>query len=195
MHFTKRIYYGNLSSMMKNTPRERHSAPRSEMPSEQLKPAPEGMRRYRVINLVTPTISSERALEVVNGIISKNEILKQNFSIEQLSYKVKKHSQGHQIVTDIVCEPDKIMPMRRKMEFNNSIMRTLVINHSRKKHNKFLTREIIGEDLRRIMSQFTTKRGRILFSKSKNPNEKKSISEAIKMLRFISFLPYCKYDS
>ena len=181
--------------MMRNAPKEGWNQTRTETTQEPLKPIPEGTRRYRIINLVTPTISSERALEVVNSAIIKHQILKQTSSIEQLAYSVKKHSQGHQVVTDIACEPDNIMAMRRKMEFNNSIIRTLVINHSKKKHNKFLAREAIGEDLRRLMSQFTTKRGRIMFSKSKNPKERKSISEAIKMLRFVSFLPYCKYDS
>jgi ribosomal protein S6 len=158
-------------------------------------PVPEGMRFYRIINIVTPTVSSEKAILVVNTILGKTGVVKQNTSIEQLAYKVKKHSQGHQIVTDLTCSPEEIMPMRRKMEFNNSIMRTLVINQSRKKHNKFMAREAIGEDLRRMMSQFISKRGRIVFSKSKNQRDKKSISEAIKMLRFSGFLPYCRYDS
>jgi ribosomal protein S6 len=168
--------------------------PRSETPIER-PPVPEGMRLYRIINIVTPTVSSEKAALVVNTILGKTPVLKQNASIEQLAYKVKKHLQGHQIVTDLTCSPEEIMPMRRKMEFNNSIMRTLVINQSRKKHNKFMAREAIGEDLRRVMSQFVSKRGRILFSKSKNQRDKKSISEAIKMLRFSAFLPYCRYDS
>ena len=168
--------------------------PKSETPVE--RPAvPEGMRLYRIINIVTPTVSSEKAALVVNAILGKTPVLKQNASIEQLAYKVKKHLQGHQIVTDLTCSPEEIMPMRRKMEFNNSIMRTLVINQSRKKYNKFMAREAIGEDLRRVMSQFVSKRGRIVFSKSKNQRDKKSISEAIKMLRFSAFLPYCRYDS
>lgn len=192
----KNISKDNQSrSEMKNRDGRRFENPQQTTPAPELPSIPEGMRRYRVINIVTPTVSSEKALLVINTIFGKTEILKQNASIEQLAYKIKKHSQGHQIVTDIACKPDEIMQMRRKMEFNNSVMRTLVINQSYKKHNKFMARELIGEDLRRIMSQFTTKRGRIVFSKSKNPRDKKSISGAIKMLRFSGFLPYCRYDT
>jgi ribosomal protein S6 len=152
------------------------------------------VRKYKIVNVIRPTISTEKALELMKSIIpqdEKHKITQQNISMRNLSYPMDRNRQGHFVITDIETTPEKMLQIKSKMELNENFLRVLSILITESGSSSFsLTEEFVKSAM-----YCTTKRGKIVFgSKSLSRREKSNMSRDIKRLRYIGLLPYCNYD-
>ncbi len=147
-------------------------------------------KEYTVINIITPSISSDKALQLMsaNLILKDNEQIKhQHISIRNFAYKIFKHTSGHYVVTNIEASAETVRNLINKMRLNENFLRTMVL-----KGFSFSLDDVSEKKL----SSHTTKRGRILFQSSRlNRKTKKITSMQIKRARILGMLPFCNYNA
>ncbi|MDO4611056.1 30S ribosomal protein S6 [Corynebacterium sp.] len=95
------------------------------------------MRHYEVMIIVDPKIdertvgsSLDKYLEIVrkdNGEVKKVDI----WGKRQLAYPIEKKSEGIYAVVELDCEPDTVKEMDRRLNLNDSILRTKVLRTDR----------------------------------------------------------------
>ena len=154
------------------------------------------VKKYKIVNIIRPTVSSEKALELIKSVIVEDadlKVIQQNISMKNLSYPMDRNKQGHFIVTDLETNSNKLFAMKNKMELNENFLRTLVIVTTESKNARHPFS--LNDDFVKAAMHCTTKRGKIVFgSKPLSRKAKSNMSKDIKRLRYIGLLPYCNYD-
>lgn len=152
-------------------------------------------KKYKIITVMRPTFTSDKALEIVNDLLKLDDTKKienQTVNMHSLSYKMDKNSQGHFIVTDAVLNIDNMQKIRKEMEIDESFLRIMFLaNDPKSETNNFQ----IKDEFIKSMAFYTSKRGSIKFGSKALPRKQKvKISGTIKRLRYLGLLPYCNYD-
>ena len=158
-------------------------------------------RRYKIISILRPTLSSDKAAQLVESMISLNKdekIESQTMNMQVLAYPIDRNKQGHLSVTEVLAGPETIKKIRRNMEIDENILRVLFVLNEQapvdpnEKHDQFTFQ--VKDDYVKLISNYTTKRGKIVFSKVLRRKDRSTIAQSIKRLRFLALLPYCNYD-
>lgn len=139
--------------------------------------------------VVRPTLSSDKVLELVNGMLAaemqKDESVEsQHSTMQVLSYAMDRNKQGHMVTMDLKIRPKTLLLIRRRMELDENILRVMFTKDAFQ----------LKDDFVKSMSIHTTKRGKISFNKTLKRRDKCFVSQSIKRLRFMGLLPYCNYD-
>ena len=145
----------------------------------------QGPRPYRMVIVVRPTLSPERAVQLVQSLTPSNlEVQSQNITMHNLAYTIDGNKQGHLVTMEIQALPEKVWEMRRKLEIEENILRVMSVKNDKKS----LPLEIKEENIKAI-TPYTTKIGKIAISRVPR-SAKSKISKTIKRLRFLSILPF-----
>jgi ribosomal protein S6 len=147
------------------------------------------IRKYKCMVVVRPTLSSDKVLELVNGMLAadmqKDESVEsQHSTMQVLSYAMDRNKQGHMVTMDLKIRPKTLLLIRRRMELDENILRVMFVKDAFQ----------LKDDFVKSMSIHTTKRGKISFNKTLKRRDKCFVSQSIKRLRFMGLLPYCNYD-
>lgn len=152
------------------------------------------IRKYKCMVVVRPTLSSDKVLELVNGMLdslSEGESVEtQNSVMQVLSYPMDRNKQGHMVTMDMKIRPKTLNVIRRKMEIDENILRVMFVKDDAKTKRTFQMKD----DFIKSMGVHTTKRGKISFNKNLSRADRSFISQSVKRLRFMGVLPYCNYD-
>lgn len=145
----------------------------------------QGPRPYKIVIIVRPTLSPDRATQLIESLTPGGiEIKSQSMHMHNLAYPIDGNKQGHLMVMEINSLPEIMWEMRRKLEIEENILRVMSVKNDKKS----LSIELKEENIKSI-SPYTTKIGKI--SISKMPRAAKSrISQTIKRYRFLSILPF-----
>jgi len=142
-------------------------------------------RPYRVITIVRPTLSPERALSLVKSLTPAGiTVINQTASMHSLAYVIDGNRQGHLIVTDITALPEVMWEMRRKLEVDDNILRVMSVTNT----EKSLSVKLKEENIRSIIP-YMTKMGKISIPRVPRGARSK-ISQTIKRYRFLSIVPF-----
>lgn len=142
---------------------------------------------YKVINVLRPALDSHKANLVLEQCMQGLEIISQDMKTSELAYPIDHNKQGHLASTSFSALPEQIQKVRRKLEINEDVLRTIFI--ARDKKHDFN----VSDDFIKKAKSYTTKRGKIIFPKNSSRSFKSQYSKIIKRLRFIGLLPYCNY--
>ncbi len=164
---------------------------------------------YRTACVLVPSLSGQKAKDLIAEILEECgnvRVVNQKYDgVQNLSYPMKKHAQGHRILLDLEMEASKVKDLSRLFSVNDLVLRHMIIKILLKKEsidNRHDTIRHINDNmfLDSDLRINTTQRGRILdkmpiLSKlPQYPVIKRYVSKAIKRARYIGVLPYCAID-
>ncbi len=95
------------------------------------------MRQYEVMIILDPSLdertvgpSLEKYLEIIrkdNGQVEKVDI----WGKRHLAYPIEKKEEGIYVVLDLKCESESVLELDRRLNLNDSILRTKVLRGDR----------------------------------------------------------------
>ena len=148
-------------------------------------------KSYRVVNIITPSVSTAKALEIMNAnLILKDteKMIHQNVSMKNFAYSIFRHNSGHYIVSDIEASKETIKELNEKMRLNENFLRTVILSQGKNFD--------LDEAFVKRLASYTTRRGRIIFQSGRRHNRitRKNIENHIKIARILGLLPFCNYN-
>jgi ribosomal protein S6/ribosomal protein S18 len=159
-------------------------------------------KRYKIITIVRPTLSSDKAMQLMQSLISvgpEEQIESQTMNMQVLAYPIDRNKQGHLVITELRAFSDTVHKIRRNLEIEENVLRVLCISNETKsssseKEDSITSSFQVKDEYIKSISSYTTKRGKIVFGRVMPPRDKRAIAQSIKRLRFLGLLPFCNYD-